>query len=165
MPGVPVSHRIVLKPNATGVYAKRVEDVWGVGTDPSFYEGVITGLQELGVKKLTMIDSTPYDTWVIRGMIDVNARLGVEWNESRNRERHLRDEFNINWHEVPDGVVFTRIPHYAPVGEPDTWLLNIAKWKSHSHGADADHQERAGPGRPPVRGASAAAGAASRATS
>lgn len=131
-PGIPVSHRIVLKPNATGVYARRVEDVWGVGTDPSFYEGVITGLQELGVKKLTMVDSTPYDTWVIRGMIDVNARRGVEWNESRNRERHLRDEFNINWHDVPDGVVFNRIPHYAPVGEPDTWLLNIAKWKSHS---------------------------------
>jgi hypothetical protein len=33
---------------------------------------------------------------------------------------------------VPDGVVFRRIPHYAPVGEPDTWLLDIAKWKAHS---------------------------------
>ena len=35
---------------------------------------------------------------------------------------------------MPEGVVFKRIPHYAPVNEPGTWLLNIAKWKAHSMG-------------------------------
>jgi hypothetical protein len=28
-----------------------------------------------------------------------------------------------------------RIPHYAPVNEPGTWLLNIAKRKAHSMGS------------------------------
>ena len=37
----------------------------------------------------------------------------------------------MTWTKVPDGVIFRRIPHYAPVNEPDTWLLNIAKWKAH----------------------------------
>ncbi len=37
----------------------------------------------------------------------------------------------MTWSKVPDGVVYTSIPHYAPVNEPDTWLLNIAKWKAH----------------------------------
>ena len=50
-PGIPLTHRIVLKPNATGVYDRRraLADNWGVGTDPQFYEGMVTGLQELGL--------------------------------------------------------------------------------------------------------------------
>ena len=133
-PGVPVTHRIVLKPNATGVYDQRrtPEENWGVGTDPQFYEGLVTGLQELGLKRFHFIESTTYDTWNLRGFNDINSRMGVEICESQPRPRHLRDGYGITWAKVPDGVVFTRIPHYAPVGEPDTWLLNIAKWKAHS---------------------------------
>jgi uncharacterized protein (DUF362 family) len=134
VPGVPVSRRIVLKPNATGVYDRRrpAEENWGVGTDPQFYEGLVTGLQELGLKRFYFIESTTYDTWNVRGFNDINERLGVDIGESQPRPRHLRDGFGINWDKVPGGIVFTRIPHYAPVGEPDTWLLNIAKWKAHS---------------------------------
>ena len=133
-PGVPVTHRIILKPNATGVYDQKraPEENWGVGTDPQFYEGLITGLQEIGLKQFYFIESTGYDTWNLRGFNDINERLGVDIGEPQPRPRHLRDGFGINWAKVPDGVVFTRIPHYAPVGEPDTWLLNVAKWKAHS---------------------------------
>ncbi len=133
-PGVPVTHRIVLKPNATGVYDRKraPEENWGVGTDPQFYEGIVTGLQELGLRRFHFIESTSYDTWNLRGFNDINERLGVEIGEPQRRPRHLRDGFETNWAKVPDGVVFRRIPHYAPVGEPDTWLLNIAKWKAHS---------------------------------
>ena len=133
-PGVPVTHRIVLKPNATGVYDRKraPEENWGVGTDPQFYEGIVTGLQELGLRRFHFVESTAYDTWNLRGFNDINERLGVEIGEPQRRPRHLRDGFETNWARVPDGVVFRRIPHYAPVGEPDTWLLNIAKWKAHS---------------------------------
>jgi len=93
---------------------------------------LITGLQEIGLKRFYFIESTAYDTWNLRGFNDINERLGVEIGESQPRPRHLRDGFGITWAKVPDGVVFTRIPHYAPVGEPDTWLLNVAKWKAHS---------------------------------
>ena len=133
-PGIPISHRIVLKPNATGVYDRRrkPEENWGVGTDPQFYEGLVTGLQEIGLKKFHFVESTGYDIWNIRGFNEINARLGIEWNEPQRRPQHLRDGYETNWAKVPDAVVFSRIPHYAPVGEPDTWLLNIAKWKAHS---------------------------------
>ncbi len=133
-PGVPVTHRIVLKPNATGVHDRRrpPEENWGVGTDPQFYEGMVRGLKELGLSRFHFIESTLYDTWNVRGFNDINERLGVELCEPQPRPRHLRDGFGITWAKVPDGVVFRRIPHYAPVGEPDTWLLNIAKWKAHS---------------------------------
>jgi uncharacterized protein (DUF362 family) len=131
-PGVPVTHRIILKPNATGVSGRRPpEEVMGVGTDPQFYEGLVSGLKEIGLKQFYFLESTPYDTWNVRGFNDVNERLGVDIGEPQPRTRHLRDSFGVNWAKVPDGVVFTRIPHYAPVGEPGTWLLNIAKWKAH----------------------------------
>ena len=50
--GVPTSHRIVLKPNFTSVRSKDRPDVenWGTGTDAQFYEGMILGLKELGLK-------------------------------------------------------------------------------------------------------------------
>jgi len=58
-----VTHRVILKPNATGVYDRRrkPEENWGVGTDPGFYEGLVTGLQEIGLKRFHFIESTGYD--------------------------------------------------------------------------------------------------------
>jgi uncharacterized protein (DUF362 family) len=134
-PGIPISHRIVLKPNATGlVGAPQPEDVLGVGTDPQFYEGLVLGLKELGLSKFNFVDSTEYPSWNVRGFNDINERLGVAINNSQTRPRQLREGDGVTWTRVPDGVVFKRIPHYAPVNEPETWLLNIAKWKAHAMG-------------------------------
>jgi hypothetical protein len=115
-PGIPITHRIVLKPN----YA---------GTDAQFYEGVVMGLKELGLKKLYFVEANGYPYW--RGLADVNERLGVQMNEPVRRIRHFREGWEMTWSTVPDAVIYKRIPHYAPVNEPDTWLLNIAKWRSH----------------------------------
>ncbi|SPF38478.1 exported hypothetical protein [Candidatus Sulfopaludibacter sp. SbA4] len=135
-PGIPISHRIVLKPNATSLEPVRrpAEENWGTGTDPQFYEGLVLGLKQLGLTRFTFIDSTSYASWNLRGLLDINERLGVTTQDPERRIKHLREGWETNWSTVPDGVVFRRIPHYAPVNEPDTWLLNIAKWKGHSMG-------------------------------
>ncbi len=135
-PGVPVTHRIVLKPNATSLSPSRRPAVenWGTGTDPQFYEGLVLGLKQLGLTRFTFVDSTAYSTWNLRGLLDINERLGVATQDPERRSRHLREGWQTTWSKVPEGVVYTRIPHYAPVNEPDTWLLNIAKWKAHSMG-------------------------------
>lgn len=131
-PGVPISHRIVLKPNVTTIDSKRPpEENWGTGTDPQFYEGMIMGLKELGLKKFTFVEANHFHRWNKRGFIDIHERLGVDMNEPERRERNFRDGYEMTWSKVPDAVVYARIPHYAPVNEPDTWLLNIAKWKAH----------------------------------
>lgn len=134
--GVPITHRVVLKPNATGISgsARPAEENWGVGTDPQFYEGVVMGLKELGLSSFHFVESTPYPSWNVRGFPDINERLGITMNDSDRRPRQLRECDQTNWSKVPDGVVFSRIPHYAPVNEPGTWLLNIAKWKAHAMG-------------------------------
>lgn len=132
-PGVPVTHRIVLKPNHTSIRPRRraIEDTWGAGTDPHFYEGLVLGLREIGLRKFWFIEANDFPGWNLRGYLDINERLGIEMNEPSRRPRNFRDSFEMTWSQVPDPVVFSRIPHYAPVNEPDTWLLNIAKWKAH----------------------------------
>ena len=132
-PGVPISHRIVLKPNSTSIHERSRPDVenWGTGTDPQFYEGMVMGLQELGLKKFSFVEANNFQTWNVRGYTDINERLGVEMNECLRRVRNFKEGYDMTWSKVPEGVVFNRIPHYAPVNEPDTWLLNIAKWKAH----------------------------------
>lgn len=130
--GIPVSHRIILKPNFTSVRNQRPhEENWGTGTDPQFYEGILIGLKELGLKKFHFLEANNFHTWNYRGLADINDRQGVEVNEPDRRPRNFRDGYEMTWTKVPDPVVYTHIPHYAPVNEPDTWLLNIAKWKSH----------------------------------
>ena len=64
-PGVPVSHRIVLKPNVCSVRSKdrpHVEN-WGTGTDPQFYEGMVMGLKELGLKKFHFVEANNFHHW------------------------------------------------------------------------------------------------------
>ena len=130
--GVPVTHRVVLKPNQTSVRNRRpaVEN-WGTGTDPQFYEGMVMGLKELGLKKFNFVEANSFNAWNLRGFVDINERHGVEMNECDRRPRHFREGYEMTWTKVPDAVVYSQIPHYAPVNEPDTWLLNISKWKAH----------------------------------
>ncbi|MBI3666376.1 MAG: DUF362 domain-containing protein [Acidobacteria bacterium] len=131
-PGVPITHRVILKPNVTSVRSRRpnVEN-WGTGTDPDFYEGLVMGLKELGLKKFHFVEANGYHAWNYRGFVDINDRHGIEMNECERRMRNFREGYEMTWTRVPDAVVYQRIPHYAPVNEPDTWLLNIAKWKAH----------------------------------
>jgi uncharacterized protein (DUF362 family) len=132
-PGVPVTHRIILKPNHTSVRDPRrpASDTWGTGTDPDFYEGVILGLKELGLRKFHFIEANQRERWNWRGLHDINDRHGVLMNDPEQPVRNFRRDGQLVWSKVPDAVVYSRIPHFAPVNEPDTWLLNIAKWKAH----------------------------------
>jgi uncharacterized protein (DUF362 family) len=131
-PGIPVSHRVVMKPNFTSVRNRRPnEENWGTGTDPQFYEGIVAGLKELGIQKFNWVEANNFHSWNYRGMLDINEKHGVEMNEPERRIRNFDENFEMKWTRVAEPVVYTHIPHYAPVNEPDTWLLNIAKWKSH----------------------------------
>ena len=133
-PGVPITHRIILKPNFTSVRqpGHPNEEFWGTGTDPDFYEGIVIALGELGLKNLYFLEANGRSLWNYRGLVDINERHGVKMNETEFRPHQLHESPYITWTEVPDPVVFRRIPHLAPTNEPDTWLLNIAKWKGHA---------------------------------
>lgn len=131
--GVPTGHKILLKPNITSVRNRRPDvENWGTGTDPDFYEGILIGLKELGLKNFHFAEANLYHAWHYRGFMEIHERHGVRMNEPEQRLDKGRWNPEINWATVPDAVVYKRIPHYAPVGDSDMWLLNIAKWKGHS---------------------------------
>ncbi|HNY41999.1 MAG TPA: DUF362 domain-containing protein, partial [Bryobacteraceae bacterium] len=133
-PGVPLSNRIIFKPNVTSVTnrGRKAEENWGTGTDPDFYEGILMGLKEIGLRKFYFLESNMFDKWNLRGFMDINFRHGVEMNDTEPRLSKLREIPQVVWSKVPEPVVYSSIPHFAPVNEPGTYLVNIAKWKAHS---------------------------------
>jgi uncharacterized protein (DUF362 family) len=133
-PGVPLSTRIILKPNVTSVpnRGRKAEENWGTGTDPDFYEGMLMGLKEVGLRKFYFLESNMFAKWNLRGFMDINYKHGVEMNDTEPRLSKLREIPQVTWSKVPDAVVYSSIPHFAPVNEPGTYLVNIAKWKAHS---------------------------------
>lgn len=127
--GIPMTHRVVLKPNVL-TRAQHGEQVnWG--TDPDFYDGLLTSLHETGLRRFYYAEanyrssrwSTKYD--------DVHERFGVEAPDPQRRAAHYKREYGMNWAKPSDAVVYSRVPHYPPIHEKDTWLFNIAKWRSH----------------------------------
>ena len=67
--GIPITHRIILKPNQTSVRDRLRPDVehWGTGTDPDFYEGFVMRLKELGARKMYFIEVNMRERWNWRG--------------------------------------------------------------------------------------------------
>ncbi len=135
-PGIPLTHRIILKPNFTSLRRKGRPDTdfWGTGTDPDFYEGILIALKELGLSRLSFIETNSRFTWNYRGLVDINERYGVDMNDTDHRLNKLHRDPEIVWEEIPEAVVYRRIPYLAPVNEADTWLLDISKWKAHGMG-------------------------------
>ncbi len=130
-PGIPLSHSLVLKPNVL-VYRDRARKTrvnWG--TDPDFYEGMLTALHELGLRKFYFAEANYFGSRQSIQYDDIHERLGVEICEPARRGRDYREGNGMNWSRPADAVVYGQVPHYPPIGEPDSWLLNIAKWRSH----------------------------------
>ncbi len=125
---------------------------WGTGTDPDFYEGLIMGLKELGLKKFSFAEANLYYAWHYRGFMDIHERHGVEMNEPEQRFGTSRANPEVVWSTVPDAVVYKRIPHYAPVNEPRHLAAEHRQVEGAQHVPDAVGEERAGlGGRPYVR--------------
>jgi hypothetical protein len=127
--GIPLSHRVVLKPNVLSVTRHGNQVNWG--TDADFYDGLLTSLHETGLRRFYYVEanyrssrwSTKYD--------EVHERLGVDVLDPQRRAAHYHREYGMNFATPHDAVVYGRVPHYPPIHERDTWMINIAKWRSH----------------------------------
>jgi hypothetical protein len=136
-PGIPLSHRIAVKPNLTcSSGGADIESGMGIVTDPDFVEGVIEGMKELGFagEQFHLIELNCPGDWSMRGYPQMAARTGAHLRDLDQDVRQLKEGEDITWVDCPDGVIFKRIGYLAPVNQPDTWLLNIAKWKTHGMG-------------------------------
>jgi len=137
--GIPLTNKIALKPNltcrASGHAQYTVVRSMGIQTDAYFVEGIIESMKELGLSGSQFYlreVNCPAD-FIDGGYIAMAGRTGADIRVLSAPVGVLPAE-NIRWKEVPTGTWFTRIPYLWPVNSPDTWLLNIAKFKTHGMG-------------------------------
>lgn len=124
-PGIPLSYRFAIKPNLTSTVGTGTTHA--IVTDSYAVEGLIEGMKQLGV---------PADRIYTReglmesqrgvGYIEMAERTGVHYADPDSRTAVLK--------ECPDGVVFKRTKFVGPFNYPDSYLINVAKLKTHSMG-------------------------------
>ena len=136
--GIPVTYRIPIKPNLTWSDIRdeyTMESGMGIVTDPYFVEGVIEGMKEVGLNsdRFSLVECNAPDDWGPRGYTQMASRTGATLKPT-GPPHDLKEGEEITWVDQPDGVLFKRIAYIAPVNQPDTWLLNIAKFKAHGMG-------------------------------
>ncbi len=143
--GTPVTYNIAAKPNLTAhdaVDKKRgltLEDTMGIATDVFFVEGLFESLKELGVAGASMHTRDVNGAGVIgpRGYVAMGQRLGATVAPAKNAMETPEDANDAGafvWKEVPAGVVSKQLPYLWPFNAPDSWNLNVAKFKAHEMG-------------------------------
>ncbi|MFC1716961.1 DUF362 domain-containing protein [Candidatus Poribacteria bacterium] len=149
-PGIPLSHMVAIKPNLTCTGgAGGTADGMGILTDPYFVEGVIEGMTEVGLSGDSMYmregnwlgDSYCPGEAAISPYMGVAERTGahiLDFPTGRDitqlRLNTLEEGSEVIWKDCPDGVIFRRVGYVAPFNHPDSWLLNISKFKCHAMG-------------------------------
>ena len=148
--GIPASYKIAIKPNLTCASGKSsTEEGMGIITDPYFTEGMLEAMIDMGlsadniyVREGNWIGDAycpgEYNTSPYK---NIEQRLGIHTADFPTGRRinqltlnTLEEGSEVIWKDCPDGVVFRRIGYVAPFNDKDTWLLNIAKFKTHGMG-------------------------------
>ncbi len=134
VPGVPVTSRVAIKPNIAMMPAP-LPEYMGIVTDAYFVEGVIESLKSLGMagSQFYIREVNSPDQFVNSGYTDMATRTGADLRDLSAPIGTI-PESDIQWIDVPEGTWFKRIPFLWPVNDPETFLLNIAKFKTHSMG-------------------------------
>ncbi len=149
---IPFSHALAVKPNLTCTSGTGNSPAgMGIMTDIPFIDGVLEGLRDNGFPGYNMFmregnwlgDGYCADEYAVTGPMleQLVQRHGCHVYDFPTGRRltdmtldTLQPGTEVIWRDVPDGVVFKRIGYVAPYNDDNTFLLNIAKFKTHSMG-------------------------------
>jgi hypothetical protein len=137
--GIPLTHKVVIKPNLTcrarGNSMYTIERTMGIVTDAFFVEGIIESMKELSIEagQFYIREVNCPDDLADGGYLAMAERTGIDLKGIDTPAANLSPS-QIQWVDVPKGVWFKKIPYLWPVNAPETFLLNIAKFKAHSMG-------------------------------
>ena len=140
--GWPLPTKVTLKPNWTCAQpqdGKPVVEKLGVCTDPYFVEGWALGMRESGPQNYFIREGSCTSQWEPMGYAAMAERASIDL---RSLPRgvdlwDMEDGKDVIWRNVPDGVMLKKIGYIAPMNEPGTFLVNIAKFKAHGMGITA----------------------------
>jgi uncharacterized protein (DUF362 family) len=139
--GYPLSTGITIKPNWTSSRprdGKPDYEKLGINTDPNFIEGWVQAMKKAGPQKYYIRESCCPQNWEPMGWQAMCDRNDIDLREISTIDVwKLKKGRDINFIKVPGGVVFRKVGFQAPMNAPDTFLVNIAKFKSHGMGITA----------------------------
>jgi len=139
--GHPFSTKVNVKPNWTSAGPKDGKPVFeklGVNTDPNFVEGWVNGMRELGPRKYYIRECCCPKQWEPMGYRAMCEKNGIDLRDLSSMDIwKLKKGRDLNYVEIPDSVVTKEVVYMAPMNEPGTFLVNIAKMKSHGMGITA----------------------------
>ncbi len=128
----PDRRKVVIKPNVVGAFEPSV----GITTNPDFVGGIIDHLLGVGVPAASIAvaegggEEHDHDMvgkyFVISGIAVVAKERGVHLVD-------LNDDEPVRV-DLPDGQIFPRIPIASTIFDPDAFVINVPKMKTHNLG-------------------------------
>jgi hypothetical protein len=133
--GYPSSTKITCKPNWTCSETNLKDPVseLGITTDLNFIEGCLNALKEKGPRDFYLRECACPSYWSARGYTRMAQDNNFDLKDLSSRDFWNLDKEDLIFTKI-DGIVFKEVAFMAPMTAPDTFLINIAKFKAHSMG-------------------------------
>jgi hypothetical protein len=148
--GIPLTSLMAIKPNltCTSGLADTVENM-GIRTDTPFMEGLVNGISQVGFPSANMYiregnwagNGACTDDRLVGGMKEMAVRTGVhlfDFPSGRALNEltfdSLVDGKEVIWKDCAGGTVFRRVGFIHPFNAQNSWILNVAKFKTHGMG-------------------------------
>jgi len=124
-PGVSGPPTVAIKPNLTST--KKTGLTHAIITDTHAVEGLVDGLKGMGVEAGSIFVREGLQVeQPTTGYAELARRAGIHYGDDV-----ARTPTTLEW---PDGVVFRRTKYLGPFAYDGTFLINVAKHKTHSMG-------------------------------
>lgn len=139
--GYPMTAKVNVKPNWTSASPEEGRPVFerlGINTDPNFIEGWVAAMKELGPQRYFIRECCCPTQWEPMGWAAMAARNNIDLRDLSTMDVWtLKEGKDIIFHKIPNGVLFKEMAYMAPMNEPGSCLINIAKLKAHGMGITA----------------------------
>lgn len=137
--GIPNSSKLTCKPNWTcnGFNHKDRLSQMGVNTDLNFIEGYLNSVKNKGPKNIYLRECACAHLWEKNGFIQMAKKNDFDLRDLTSKDFWDMEKGDLIFKKVEDGVVFKEVAYMAPMNAPDTFLINMAKFKAHPMGITA----------------------------
>lgn len=135
--GYPNSTKITCKPNWTcngPVDPADPKSNMGIVTDLNFIEGFLKAVKNKGPRDFYLRECACSFLWKENGYTAMAERNNFDLRDLTSLDFWDLQKDDIIFRKVDGGTVFNEVAFMAPMTAPDTFLINIAKFKAHMMG-------------------------------
>jgi hypothetical protein len=136
--GFPNSTKINCKPNWTSSRIDKKDPTanLGITTDLNFIEGYLNSVRKKGPTDFYLRECASPNSWTANGYLPMAERNNFDLRNLSSKNFWELEKDDLIFKKV-DGTVFKEVAYMAPMNAPDTFLINIAKFKAHQMGITA----------------------------